>query len=45
LGQTSDPSDAHYHDGLACGFVLSRFRDLDHLIRVVGANGRAPEKQ
>ncbi len=43
LEQTSDPRDAHYHDGLACGFALSRSRNLDHPISEAGANWWQPK--
>ena len=43
LEQTSDPGDAHYHDGLAFRFALSSFRNLDHPTSEVGPNWRQPK--
>ena len=43
LEQTSDPDDAYYHDGLAFGFALSRFRNCKHPISEAGANWRQPK--
>ena len=43
LEQTSDPDDAYYHDGLAFGFALSRFRNFNHPISEAGANWRQPK--
>ena len=40
VGQTSDSSGAHNHDGLTFGFALSSFRNLDHPIREGGAHWR-----
>ena len=42
LEQTSDPDDAYYHAGLACGFAVSS-PNLDHPTSEVGANWRQPK--